>query len=154
MKKRIDVAKLTKLRRADVIATREYQLVTRVGSKRKVVARFGRPRPFPQSDGLESYCIFQIDGLEEPIRPELAPGVDGVQALFIAMQMAWTLLITSEAYKEGRLSFWGIPDLGLPPIYPRFVASEPAKTRRSPPKPRSRARAARTPPRAGKRPRR
>jgi hypothetical protein len=125
-KKRLDIAKLRKLKQSDVIAQREYQLTTRGGKKGKVVARFGRPRPMPDAAGIESYCIFQIDGLDETSTPEFAPGVDSVQALHCAMQMAWSRLITSEAYREGRLSFWGIPDLGLPPLYFK-IAEKDAK---------------------------
>src|SRR5262245_41100324 len=46
--------------------------------------------------------------------PQFSPGVDGVQALFIAFQLASNILFGSKACKEGRLSFWGIEALGLP----------------------------------------
>jgi hypothetical protein len=103
----------------NVIAEREFHLVTKGGRKRKVVARFGKPRPFPE--GKDVYCVFELTGLEGEIhelatKPTVVPGVDSVQALYGAMQMAWFVLFASPAYREGRLSYFGMVDLGLPPL--------------------------------------
>lgn len=102
-----------------IIAEREYHLVTRSGKSKKVIARFGRPRKFPE--GSNYYCVYRIEGLEGEVRGDaadavVAPGVDSVQALLGAMQLAWNDLFSSEAYREGRLSFFGMRDLGLPPL--------------------------------------
>jgi hypothetical protein len=124
-----------KLTLTQVIAQREYQLVTSGGRKATVVARFGRPRPLPGGAGPESYCVFRIDGLDGPGtlgKPQFSPGVDSVQALFVAMQMAWIHLFSSDAYREGRLRFWGVPVLGLPPLEVRMTKRPvPARPRRS-----------------------
>lgn len=108
-----------KLTLTQVIAQREYQLMTTGGRKTTVVARFGKPRPLPGGRGPACYCVFRIDGLDGPGKlgePQFSPGVDSVQALFIAMQLAWTILFSSEAYRQGRLTFWRVPVLGLPPL--------------------------------------
>jgi hypothetical protein len=100
-----------KPRLTQVIAEREYRLMH--GRKRSTVRlRFGKPRPF--RDRRDFYCVYQIDGLDRGRRTMWSGGVDGVQALELAMQMACTELVLSEEYTAGRLSFHGSPDLGLP----------------------------------------
>jgi hypothetical protein len=127
-----------RLRSTNVIAEREYQLVTKGGKKKRVFARFGKPRRLP--DGPGAYCLYQIDGLEEAPKARFSPGVDGVQALFLAMQAAWTELVTSDAYREGRLSFWGIPDLGLPLLEFKLPDGTSGRQGTRPGPPRSRRR--------------
>ena len=105
--------KLANPKLTNVIAERQYQLVTRGGRKRKVVVRFGKPKTLPDRPH-SYYCVYLIEGFEDELRPGFGVGVDGVQAIFQAMQTAWIELFASDAYKEGRLSYWGIPDLGLP----------------------------------------
>jgi len=97
-----------------VIAEREYRLVTKDRKRRRVLLRFGKP--YRAEDGAY-YCGFQIDGLAEEEGVERArylSGVDTIQALFSAMQMATTELLWTDAYKEGRLTWDGFYDLGLP----------------------------------------
>jgi hypothetical protein len=98
------------LKSTDVVAEREYQLSTRRG-KKKVRVRFGKPLPLPTGAG--AYCVYEIDGLEPRRRSDCSFGVDGVQALFNAMYMAWAYLVSTDAYQEGRLAFFGVPVLGL-----------------------------------------
>ena len=97
-------------RHGPTIAEREYQLVTTEGV-RSVRLRLGEPLP----DGDDACCFYQIDGLE-PDGPIIrwVMGVDGVQALQLAMQLAATELMSTGAYDAGRLTFYGSFDLGLP----------------------------------------
>lgn len=106
--------RLAKVKPADVIATREYQLVAKDGTPSKVVLRFARPRPLPEPVAPGAYCVYQIEGLPERTAAVSCPGMDAVQALYMAMNLSWVDLVTTDAYREGRLTFWGIPDLGLP----------------------------------------
>jgi len=106
--------RLAKMKPDNVIATREYQLVQKDGTQSKVVLRFARPLPLPKPVAPGAYCVYQIDGLPERSRAVSCPGMDAVQALYMAMNLSWVDLVTTDAYREGRLTFWGIPDLGLP----------------------------------------
>jgi hypothetical protein len=114
--KKSDMPKLTL---TQVIAQRTFQLVTTEGRKRHVHLRFGKPR---QSNGGSSYlCVYQIEGLEEDAAKDTrltrqGGGADGVQALYLTMCQASTELAHSKPYKEGRLTWNGLPDLGLPDI--------------------------------------
>lgn len=104
---------------SQVIAEREYSLVTGARRPRKVHLRFGKPRPLPDRAGY--HCVYQIEGLDEggaaaTTRTAWAGGVDGVQALDLAMKMALVWLVDSKAYAEGRLTWDGAHDLGLPVI--------------------------------------
>jgi hypothetical protein len=60
------------------------------------------PRPH---DGGDWECPFRIVGLERHERVRVGIGVDGFQALFLAMTMMAALLYTSREYEEGRLLF-------------------------------------------------
>jgi hypothetical protein len=44
-------------------------------------------------------------------------GEDSVQALLLAMRAVHQELVLNDAYKEGRLTLYGQPDLDLPPAY-------------------------------------
>jgi hypothetical protein len=91
-----------------VIATRELELS---GSGKKVLIRFGRPKRF--ADGRDYYCPYQIVGLGES-RVRYAGGVDGIQAIVLALQKIGAELYTSNAAKAGRLMWLGEGDLGIP----------------------------------------
>lgn len=71
-------------------------------------------RPFAETD-VRWACTFLIDGLGAK-KPKNAYGVDAAQALSLCLIMASTDLYASEAYKEGRLTWLGSRDLGLPMI--------------------------------------
>lgn len=94
-----------------VIAQREYSLVTRDGRRQVVSLRFGKPRLF--TDGRSYSCVYQIDGLEDGTVTSRLGGVDALQALHTAMQIALVDLVHTSAYREGRLTWAGSPDLGL-----------------------------------------
>lgn len=71
-------------------------------------------RPFAETD-VRWACTFLIEGLGAK-KPKNAYGVDAAQALRLCLIKASTDLYTSEAYKEGRLTWLGSRDLGLPMI--------------------------------------
>jgi hypothetical protein len=52
-------------------------------------------------------------------------GIDGVQALFLAMSNAASLLYTCEEFKTGRLSFLDEPNLGFPAVASVFAGAVP-----------------------------
>jgi hypothetical protein len=93
-----------------VILERELELRVAGRKQAKVVVRFGKPRRFPRSD---FGCRFGIDGLSKPIAMTIF-GVDGIQALDLAMKTALVRLVLSDEYQAGRLTFLGSYDLGLP----------------------------------------
>lgn len=93
---------------------REFWLVTQSRERRIVSLRIEKPLRYARSeDGY--YCHYAIEGLQRnEVIERGAAGEDGAQALYHAMQIAMTSLVTSRAYQEGRLSWLGSPDLGLP----------------------------------------
>ena len=94
-----------------VIVERDLELSMKGRKKKKVSVRFGKPLLVP---GYDFGCVYEIDGLEtKPITRRIF-GVDGVQALDLAMKMAMVDLLCSKAYQEGRLTWLGSGDLGLP----------------------------------------
>ena len=78
-----------------------------------LVVRFQSPRRAPEGD---FECRWTI-GWPEGETSHQACGVDGIQALTLAMQAVHDRLLESEAYKAGRLSLWGQSDLDLPPSW-------------------------------------
>lgn len=78
-----------------------------------VVCRFYQPAL--QSAG-EYQCRWSIDwGSGEKSRR--SHGLDSVQALLLAMRVAHTELVESEAYEKGALTYLGRRDLDLPPPF-------------------------------------
>lgn len=78
-----------------------------------VLIRIGKPRPYPEGDN--SYCPFEIVGLEYEISSR-AGGVDDVQSLQLAIERIGITLNTYNQETGGNL-FWfteGDPDLGFP----------------------------------------
>lgn len=93
----------------DIFVERVFEL--RKGRKQtKVIARFAKP----VSDRRDFRCEFQIAGLLDTAIGGNAAGVDGVQALQLAMQAATIALLSSRAYQSGRLTYLGSHDLGMP----------------------------------------
>src|SRR5262245_27253381 len=111
----------------------ERELELRQGRRKaKVYLRFGEPRLV----GRDFRCIYQIEGLDDEPRVRVSYGVDGVQALWLAMQVAMTELVASLAYQQGRLTWLGRYDLGLPVMdeirgLVRKDAKPPRRRRRS-----------------------
>ena len=78
-----------------------------------VIARFFAPTPAP---GGEYQCRWEI---EWPGKTErgYACGIDGVQALMLAMRLVHGDLAASEAYRSGALTYLDQSDLDLPPAW-------------------------------------
>lgn len=95
----------------EVIAEREYEAHEGDGAgSRTVVLRIGRPTPYPEPDS-GWVCPVQVLGMGEDEVLQVG-GVDGVQALFLALAMAGARL----TYPRSGVSVtWlGGSDLGLP----------------------------------------
>jgi len=75
-----------------------------------VTCRFYSPEAQPTG---EYRCNWTIDwGLGDIKRK--THGIDGVQALLLAMQVAHTELVESDSYKAGTLTYLDCADLDLP----------------------------------------
>ncbi|MBN9454942.1 MAG: hypothetical protein J0I42_23625 [Bosea sp.] len=75
----------------------------------EVECRFAQP----EMDGADSVCRFEIDWPEGP-KSVVIYGVDGVQALSLAMQTAHVYLLAARD-RHGRVVTWlDGADLGLP----------------------------------------
>jgi hypothetical protein len=93
-----------------VIAERRIDLEGHGGS-REIVVLIGAPRPIPGSP--DCFCPYQIVGLaDETVR--YTEGVDGAQALYLAMEAVGTVLAASPEGRAGRLSWYGERALGFP----------------------------------------
>ncbi len=88
-----------------VFIERQFEL----GDDANVVLRFLRP----ESDGDDYRCKYQIVWPDR-VRDAYAVGIDGVQALLLAMRRAHVDLRTSPEYQSGALCYLGERDLGLP----------------------------------------
>ena len=83
--------------------------------KRPVTLTIGVPQPVPGSDWG---CVVKITGLNRQLsRPRLVFGIDGLQALYLAMQFASATLETS-GYRLEWLGQEG--DLGFPRFLPNL----------------------------------
>jgi hypothetical protein len=78
-----------------------------------LVVRFDAPFRAP---GGEFQCRYLIGWPEGEVR-SYACGLDGVQALMLAMRSVHSRLVDSEAYKAGRLTWCDEADLDLPPTW-------------------------------------
>jgi hypothetical protein len=67
----------------------------------------------PSQVGNDYRCEFQIAGLGDE-RARHAMGIDGAQALMLALQLIGANLYTSDASKQGRLTWLGSRNLGFP----------------------------------------
>ncbi len=117
-----------------VIAEREFELVGR-GGARVVRLRIGKPR---RADGGEGFtCVYRIDGLDDEPRTRALSGVDSLQALRAAMDIALVELGNSAGGRAGRLTFLGSRVLGGPKVVPprRPRAPRSARTTRKRPRP-------------------
>jgi len=82
--------------------------------------------PVAVDEGANYFCPFAITGLSRAHKGR-AGGVDGVQALILALQLAATHLYTSDEWKSGRLLYLGERDLGLP--VPESIRDIPPRRR-------------------------
>ena len=76
-----------------------------------VIARFEAPYPAPGGEYRCRWHLIDPDGTHS----SEAAGIDGVQALTIAMRRVHSELAESADYKAGGLTYLGESDLGLPP---------------------------------------
>jgi hypothetical protein len=79
----------------------------------ELIVRFHLPSKEP---GGEFKCRYSIAWPEREVR-NYACGLDGVQALMLAMRSVHTKLVDSDAYKAGRLTLSDQADLDLPPTW-------------------------------------
>lgn len=66
--------------------------------------------------GGEYRCAYEICWPARQTRRSSA-GIDGIQALLLAMRLAHSELVESEAYKAGRLTLHETGNLNLPPPF-------------------------------------
>lgn len=78
-----------------------------------VICRFFAPTLEPAG---EYKCRWTI-AWGEKTRQRHTCGIDGMQALLLAMRTVHTELIHSDAYAAGQLTYLEEADLGLPPAY-------------------------------------
>jgi len=96
---------------SDPVATRTFALTG--GGE----VRVGRPFEPTQYPG-EYWSPYRIEGLGKD-QVHRTIGVDSIQAVTLTLEMAGTLLYDSEEAKDGRLTWDGNPDLGMP-VIPSF----------------------------------
>jgi hypothetical protein len=90
----------------EVVAERRYELD---GIENRVVVQVGKPAPTP--GGISHYCPYVIRGIGSgAIRH--AEGIDGLQALQLALKMLAADLDTSPEARAGRLTLDGSRLLG------------------------------------------
>jgi hypothetical protein len=89
------------------IAQRELELE----GATKVTVTIGKPEKFPGSD--DYYCPYQVVGLGDS-KVRYAGGIDGVQALLLALEMIGADLYTSSEAQHGKLSWNEERALGFP----------------------------------------
>jgi hypothetical protein len=81
------------------------------GGPRQVRVLIGEPRCL--SDSTDCFCPYQVIGLvEETVR--YTEGVDGAQAIYLAMEAVGTLLAATPEARGGRLTWYGERALGFP----------------------------------------
>jgi hypothetical protein len=93
----------------EAIATRRLQFLGEPG--REVLISLGRPRPSPDSpESGEYFCPFQITGAGDE-RVRYAAGVDGFQALELALKLIGSVLYRLNSQAGGRLR-WEFDESG------------------------------------------
>ena len=95
----------------DAIATRTLDLRHPDGTTTPILVRIGRPEPI--DDGANYRCEYEIEGLSTAKRAWFF-GIDGVQALSLALAGVGMLLRTSPEGRNGRITFNGGADLFFP----------------------------------------
>ena len=78
-----------------------------------VIARFGKPALAP---GGEYVCRWSLHWPDRERRSH-ACGIDGIQALILAMRTVHTELTLSDEYQAGRLTYLDERELDLPPAW-------------------------------------
>jgi hypothetical protein len=93
-----------------VIAERVFDLDVN-GDRREVRVLIGAPTPIP--DSPDFFCPYQVVGLDDPT-VRYTEGVDGAQALYLAMESVGTLLASTVEARTGQLTWYGESALGFP----------------------------------------
>lgn len=92
------------------IASRTLQWTDSSGHTRDVRIRIGRPQPFP--DSTDVYCPVQIVGIgSETVK--YSAGVDGIQAIVLALKMMRADLEALEREFSGQFSWLGQSSLDM-----------------------------------------
>jgi hypothetical protein len=95
-----------------IIAERVFDLdASTPGARRQVRVIIGAPTPIPESG--DCCCAYQVLGLGEPT-VRYTEGVDGAQALYLAMEAVGSFLATTPEARSGRLTWYGETALGFP----------------------------------------
>lgn len=94
----------------DPIVERAFEAVDASGAQIELRLKVGRPEP--NHDGEEWRCRFVIEGLVQP-GEFVAYGIDGLQSLFLALQMAQAYLRAARARGITRVTWLGQEDLCL-----------------------------------------
>jgi hypothetical protein len=81
------------------------------GERREVRVLIGAPRNIPGS--VDFYCAYQVVGLADAT-VRYTEGVDGAQAMYLAMEAVGTLLAATPEARAGRLTWYGERALGFP----------------------------------------
>ncbi|MBB5716783.1 DUF6968 family protein [Sphingomonas aerophila] len=84
--------------------------------EREVRCRFFTPQQQPTG---EYRCAWTLTWAGET-KSHSAHGIDGVQALLLAMRVVHTELVDSESYRAGRFTYLQQRDLDLPPPFPPY----------------------------------
>ena len=77
----------------------------------RITARFLQPTLAPGGEYRCRYAILWLDRVQQGY----ACGIDGIQALMLAMKSVHTELMESDLYKSGALTYVDQYDLDLPP---------------------------------------
>ena len=93
---------------AEIFVERRFGL-----GNEEVVACFHAPTLAP---GGEYQCRWRIKWPHQEQR-HYASGIDGVQALMLAMRTVHSELVQTEAYQSGKLTYLKQRDLDLPPTW-------------------------------------
>jgi hypothetical protein len=100
---------------SSILATREMIWKHKDGEETPVIINLGRPLPRVKegSEFNEWYCTFQIVGLgDETIGTTF--GVDGMQALLLALKIAGKIIAASRPGRLGELDWKDVPHFGFP----------------------------------------
>jgi hypothetical protein len=82
------------------------------GDKATIIIRIGQPF-IPPDYGSNFCCPYQLEGIGDG-KIRYGSGIDGLQALYIALINISTDLYTSEEAQAGQITWEGERDLGLP----------------------------------------
>jgi|SRR5689334_8577840 hypothetical protein len=94
----------------DEIASRTIEWTDSSGHTSEVRMRVGRPQPFP--DSADVYCPIQVIGVGSE-RVMYAAGIDGIQAISLALKMLRTELDALQRELGGRLTWLNATALDL-----------------------------------------